>query len=197
MVANIMALINFNVKDKRKFPESYRDLHKQLRKIDEKYSNINAGGCGIFALALKKRLEKAGFDVDLFTFSIDRNFSDKIQNCNNSLAEANARGISLGHIMCRIGNTFIDSTGVYLSVKNTIWDIKGFYHERISEASFVKSWLKEKECWNPLFDTEQLPHILKDIKNLKLKNLKTKKRQNVKRSISSTCRSIFNHFRSS
>lgn len=149
--------------------EALIKLDMQLQKIDERYSRINAGGCAYFAVALQKKLRKAGFLPRLYLFSNDKlaelvNHSEK----HVSMADANKAGYNIAHVLVRVGKYFIDSTGVRTDISTTRWSwYEGGFIKKDKEK-VIKSWLKEKDRWNDSFDRRQLKHIFTDIKNIQL-----------------------------
>jgi hypothetical protein len=149
--------------------ETLIKLDQQLQEIDDRYDRINSGGCAYFAIALQKKLRKAGFKPRLYIFS-DGKLAEFVNRSPEpvSAARANEAGYSIAHILVRVGKYYIDSTGVIEDISTTRWSwYKGGFVKKEKEK-VIKSWLKEEDRWNPAFSRRQLKDIFIDIKNIQL-----------------------------
>jgi hypothetical protein len=151
-------------KKKKHLPDFAAKLNDQLKKINAKYPYINHGGCCYFATALKDHLNKLGIEAKFYLIS-NTNISDVINaRSDNRLSSLNTSGVYLAHMMCKVENILIDSTGVHESINKTEWhNHKGQIVER---ENVIKSWLEEYGVWNPTFDRTNLPLIYEDIKQI-------------------------------
>ena len=142
--------------------EAVETLRKHLCEINENFPEINRGGCVFFANALKNRMEELGHEAKFFIIS-NTNIVDLIEKrTDNSLSAINSAGAYLYHMMCKIGDYVIDSTGVYSDFKNTSWGL--YTGKEIGKEEAIKDWLNEREVWNPSFNQGDLPKIYEKIK---------------------------------
>lgn len=101
----------------------FLDTAKALQIIKEKYEDktlINAGGCGIFARLIARAFKQRGYDVSfVMTFGqvyVDCGHVDITNEAINNNDAENAMRTGWRHILVKVGDTFIDSTGVYTSL---------------------------------------------------------------------------------
>ena len=150
----------------------------KLSVINQKYSNINRGGCGVFALYLSKELDKRNIKHDILWIGDDYHNAEKVirntfqSNSNVTLEDFSDNGIFLSHVMVKIGKKFIDSEGVYKGFDNTRWS-----HRRVLSKMSNKELFKlvdSSHGWNDTFQRKLIPKIKKDIKKV-MENLELSK----------------------
>ena len=153
---------------KVKKEELIEDMSNNLKRINDSLKRVNCGGCGIFADALRKRLERENVTV---TFEIICGNS-KIKNLEanefNSMHNLNSHECYVGHVICKAGNLLLDSEGVYKDFKETRWSDKGYVIVPLPDSSFLNRWLREKDTWNYMFDRDQIPSLRKKVNKLKV-----------------------------
>jgi len=158
--------LKFFKKQRQTLPFSVNHLDSQLKMINDKYENINRGGCCYFAKFLRDKLEQQPDLKVSYCVIFTGNFLDILTNTNKSLFELNTYyDAHLTHVMCNINGYLIDSNGVFTSIRKTPY--KGYTYGFVSESK-IKEWLEETDVWNTTFDTKYLPLIENDIKNLQL-----------------------------
>ena len=154
-------------KEKRELtPDAIKKLRKFLEPVQEEHPYLNRGGCGFFADALKTQLEKQGFKPSFYVIS-NMNVPKMVANrTDNSLQSIINAGASLYHIMCKIGDYLVDSTGIYKRISDTGWG-HGL-GDVLEKDEVVKGWLKEKGVWNTSFNQDELPRVFEKVKKIKL-----------------------------
>lgn len=150
---------------KKSFPDKVtkqyvKNLETLLHCINSIFKNINAGGCGHFALMLGKKLEAEGHNVSVVCL---QKFcqTDDIEEIKrvyelapDDLEELNSKGAYLTHIMLKVDDYFIDSTGIY----NDTLKYPDFQQAAQVNLNKLESWCNS-EGWNTMFDLEQLPKM--------------------------------------
>lgn len=148
--------------------EAIKTLKKHLQEIDEKFPKINHGGCVFFANALKDKLEELGIKTKFYVIS-NTNMAEIIETReDNSLSAINSDGAYLYHMMCKVGDYIIDSTGIYNNLNETTWRFNT--GKEVGKEEVVRNWLNERGVWNPTFNQEDLPEIYENIKAITLYN---------------------------
>jgi len=151
----------------------FTQLDEQLSVINSHYPNINAGGCGKFALLLANKLKKEGLNSRFVLFS---NIEEKciktrqkvlttvINNGEFKDLENNSTNFVVAHVMVFCQGYYMDCTGVYKR-KPSRWSrykLAGF----LTENTLIK-WC-EGNGWNEMFNTANLFGISKELNKLKL-----------------------------
>lgn len=130
-------------------------LSEKLPPINNDIKRINNGGCGIFAKLLSDKLDKLGISHEIYGFLSDWSISDGgdieefIRTKNLDLE------ISVSHMGLKIGENFIDSTGII----NGSWGIKRkkFVFPKVVLEIMVDDSQNDK--WNSDFDRKNIPKI--------------------------------------
>lgn len=153
-------------------------LNKLGKKIENKYEDINSGGCCFFAARVGQELVKLGIPTKIVVASdiIDYESGEEIVSIDdirphivdNSLFEWNNNDIMFGHVGIEFqheGKSYLYDTG---GVKR--WN--GFLtccgepyylypgYLTVEEASE----LADSEGWNDMFNRDDIPAIVKEIK---------------------------------
>lgn len=152
-------------------------LSGQLQTINGKFDYINQGGCGKFALALGKKLEKedvrfkyvlvsyADRDVPTLLSSVRKfiEYTNTLEDTNQNRAE---NGFLIVHILIYHKGKFIDSEGVH----NSLYDAGYGSSCRLSailEKSRLENWCNSP-TWNTTFADYQMGAISREINKIKL-----------------------------
>lgn len=124
---------------------------EEIKKL--KIENINNGGCGFFALTLSNRLDELGikYKVILIGKLPFTAFISKILN----------RKTSYYHVMLKVNNKFIDSSGEYdfLTPK-----ILSYLFKTICSKEYLNYIVNNAE-WNNKYDIKNNSIIKEIIKN--------------------------------
>ncbi len=137
-----------------------KNLETLLHCINSIFKNINAGGCGHFALMLGKKLKLEGHKVKVvclqkFCENDDIEEIKKIYElAPNDLKELNSKGAYLTHIMLKVNNYYIDSTGIY----NNSNIYSNFEEAAQVDLNKLENWCNS-EGWVKTFDIAQLPKM--------------------------------------
>jgi len=152
-------------------------LSGQLQTINEKFDRINHGGCGKFALALGKKLEKENvkFKYVLVSYA-DRNIPTllssvrKFTEYTNTVEDTNENRVKNGfliiHILIYYKGKFIDSGGVYNNISDAGYD-SSCRLSAILEKSRLENWCNSS-TWNTTFADYQMGAIRREINKIKL-----------------------------
>lgn len=152
------------------------NLTAQLREIDNKIPNINAGGCGIFALELGKKLKQNNikFKYVLISYNKEETFLSSTRNFNRlpediktNMEVLDRHNYGVSHVMIYHKGCFIDSTGVYNKINETRWGGGMFNPSSIINEDYLSMWCKDG-CWNNTFNRDNIPTIKEMINNLTL-----------------------------
>lgn len=148
-----------------KYADDYRDpITPQTP-----HSEINYGGCGIFAKLLYYNLRKY-FSVTPEIIVFDYPSADALPhgeiNKYKSLKEFNYNDYTCVHIVLKIKDYYIDSSGVH----KLQWFYKQYNmplteHTGMTIQTLTK-WVNNSRGWNPTFDRYTIGDINKDMVNL-------------------------------
>lgn len=158
-----------------------KEFNKGLRRIHSKYpdrdrekinkqtihSEINYGGCGIFAKLLYYNLRKylnITPEIVVFDFPFSDSNKGEINNYK-SLREFNEDGYSCVHIALKIKDNYIDSSGIHK--ESWFKKVYGFneplgIHEGMTIQTLTK-WVATSDSWNSTFDRYTTGNINKDM----------------------------------
>lgn len=151
-------------------------LTPSLQEINCNFSNINAGGCGEFALALGRHFAKHNikFKYLLISYrnnenilSSTRNFHALPEDIKTNMSVLHEYNYCICHIMIYYKGHFIDSTGVHETLETTRWSNDIFSLSSIISENYLSAWC-ETGRWNEMFDKDNIPKIKKEIEKIKL-----------------------------
>lgn len=147
-----------------------KDLDYLAEVVSDNISNINYGGCCVFAALIAKHLQHF-FDVRIIVFSheVDITIDEARSHIQNNIPEEwNLNGIYFGHVVIeyvdRKGNfNQYDSEGITKSDRfgySGLDRVEGYLtiDETISLAN-------EADGWNDCFNREQIPKMKEIIDN--------------------------------
>lgn len=141
------------------------DLNGQLfQHIGMKYSNINAGGCGVVAYTLAKELCAVGIDAKIAWLGCSKSEAErndvfnKLLNTNNELTlhDLNDNGIRCAHCMVLVDGHYIDANGV-VKVLTGKWS--HYPHTNTITWEQLKAVAENASGWNKMFDRTNIPTI--------------------------------------
>jgi len=136
-------------------------MEKGLEAINDKYWNINSGGCAIFAAELCQLFNEIGVRAEIAIKSSCSNAEEITEELRQAkkftLNECNMRGFWFTHVLVKVGDVYIDSRGVQENSKS-----KYYTHVTLDE---MKDFAYQ-DGWNPAFDREQVPAIIEDLNQL-------------------------------
>ena len=132
-----------------------KNIKEKLEKINS-IEDINAGGCAIVSLALKKYLNTKDAKIIYLMTSSDIDIGRDV-NIKNGIKD------SCAHSVMKIGSKYIDSTGIFTKEELLLeWD--NILEEIEVELSMELSLEAiNKVSWNPLFDRADNIAIIDDI----------------------------------
>ena len=157
-------------------------IHEALKHIDNKYSNINCGGCGVMATLIGEYLSNlteiriAVGVKECFSKELELSF-DQIRhvlsdNVNTSVSDWYSHGISFNHVWVEFlwGNVWY-SIDMQDMRKGTygVDDVFIPYEGRLSLDN-IKNLSNNITGWNTMFNRDQIPAIKHDIET-KLKQV--------------------------
>jgi len=147
-----------------------KEMNTGIRK-DFKRTNINYGGCGVFAqlmyYAIKKEFGVSPIILTLLRHNAsNRNRYKNDANINNfkSLGDFSDVGYMLSHIIIEIPNSnyCIDSDGIHSKKWFDIEYTPDRYNDKMTIQTLTR-WARNKESWNDMFDRAEIPNIVKKI----------------------------------
>jgi hypothetical protein len=117
-------------------------LQQEILKINDKYPNINYGGCGTFSYHLHKTLkDKYNIDTEICYMPGPR--------C------AIEYDIKFTHILLKWEGLLIDNTGFYLSSEHQ--DLESLSPDKLEEMINIP------QLWNNVFDMSTKDELIKEI----------------------------------
>lgn len=126
-------------------------------------TEINEGGCGYFAQILSKKLLDKGIDHKIIAVWYPNRKTGKMSSRDKE-SESNLRefvgngkksgNIGADHILVKVGDIYIDSTGIMNVAVMAAIDKMELTDEEVSRILDVVSW-------NPIFDKGCVPHMTK------------------------------------
>jgi hypothetical protein len=152
-------------------------LYEQFVDINEKVPRINHGGCGVFAEKLYMVLCNLGLTPKLIVITDNRKgMNERVKGEDNWSDKFGYASIT--HIVVKIGKHYVDSTGIYSSVKYVCEHHA--YRISIREVSTtltidtLKDWNNNPYIWNDSFNRRHIKTIenkLEKVCNMAKKNL--------------------------
>lgn len=146
-------------------------LHKKLQRVCDdvgnNITNINCGGCGVFAYEFCKRLHDLGhtsarirvygFRADMFPYSLNE-IEEQING--NDIEEYWDYDVDFAHIVVEFDGYLWDADGKRrLNKVNNLWNgCFAMYKGNISLAS-LKSLVKYQYGWNSAYNRRQTPKL--------------------------------------
>ncbi len=136
-------------------------------RITPKVPNLNIGGCGVFAEHLYKLLISVGVKPKIVVIT------DNIAAMNDRiLNNGDEWGAIIKHIVLFINGKYIDSDGVYNSVKDIHHNKYGTLITDKLTIEVLEKWNKG-DFWNECFDKKKYtPFIKKQFKGIEKKVVK-------------------------
>lgn len=157
---------------------------KKLRPVNKQISNLNYGGCGVFAVALAKQLISLGFDAKIIglefsdSWAIDHAKKNYAHNCEKlhygrvNNIKANDVGVETNNHYCvQVEDIYLDSTGYSLQDENGELYLTQEYCTIIGEVDLIDfeyiSMVKNpKNLWNNDYDRTQNKEVISLINSL-------------------------------
>lgn len=160
------------------------NLYKTLERVQWrmlKVSNLNRGGCGVFAVAVTKELKKRGIDCEIITVGYGEDnspFAVKNTLLSNSgnlklSDDWDVNGLFRDHVGVRFKHKRItytyDSVAIYRSVRkfgvrgDSTWKCNYPYGKGMSVEDMDKL-VRTKNGWNTDFDRKQIATVKKIVK---------------------------------
>ena len=147
----------------------YADEYEDPITPQTPHSEINYGGCGIFAKLLYYNLRKylsVTPDIICFDFPSSRPLPRGGINKYKSLGEFNQYGYTCVHITLKIKDYYIDSSGVHkLQWFKKQYNMNLVEHTGMSIQT-LSSWVATGDDWNNTFDRYTIGDINKDLVTL-------------------------------
>jgi len=122
-------------------------LEHQLTDIDDKFRDINSGGCGIMANIVAEQLDllSVGYSIACIkSWSCDRDMS--IEEVNHAIDNEDTSTIPNAHILIEINGQFFDCSGLVETEESTV-------AARIDRETLQR--MIDADCWNRCFDRSQ------------------------------------------
>jgi hypothetical protein len=163
------------------------EIVNQLEPINDVVPNLNAGGCGIFALALADNLYAKGIRCKLAIIGVfgttDENvYNSKIyevlERCKKNNSEINAKqlhlnGLTLYHVMVEVetetGKVYLDSEGVYDHPRNSRWSIE---IEGLADIETIRPFIEHPVGWNQMYNRNFNAKVYKMVNSAVKKSIK-------------------------
>lgn len=139
-------------------------LHEMVKPINQRVPYINCGGCGIFAEHLYNALSQLKLKPKLVVLT-----NDRVMMIKRIKGKANFDDANIKHIVIRVGEWYIDSKQMILSIEGFGYSGSQFTDSLPIEV--LTKWNKNYEQWNDTFDREKEYLILKKINEAKNKLL--------------------------
>lgn len=155
-----------------KIEEMLAEIGERVESLD---SDVNSGGCGIYAYELLKRLSKNGIDGKIVVYhntwdtptdwnitNVENNLRKRrigISNMINWFENFNVSGFA--HIKVEIDNKVVDSVEIVDIEESNIWNT---YYKRMEGYLSLDALAKINRIrsnWNPKFNRKFVPKIRK------------------------------------
>lgn len=124
-------------------------------------TEINAGGCGIFAELLSTELNKYGIEHEICALYYSPKREGSMRALTNTLSflkdGKNVKDAGADHIVVKIGDIYVDATGLCNQLPLSSYKVIVLTKEQLSDLD------KKSKCWNPIFDRSQTPFITKKL----------------------------------
>jgi hypothetical protein len=119
-------------------------------------TDINSGGCGVFAQLLYNKFQELGVKVEIIAL-----FSNLSVPCYKAFKNYVSTGefndkVMVEHIVIRFGELYLDSQGIFNPKLQLMQDITPISIEQLN-------FLVENAKWNTIFDRDCIPFIKEKI----------------------------------
>lgn len=157
LVYKLLTFFNRKQKDEFLF-----ELGEEIKKINDKYPDINYGGCGLFAVLLYNKLKNLGYNPVICSFVYNEQAfrkSIEIYNKEGILSYELKRREGFCHVILKVGDFYMDSTGVYEIVTEMDEFCMGY---RVVEGVSYKMILEcsnKRSLWNNTFNRNHISEI--------------------------------------
>ena len=132
------------------------NLHPKLKQIND-IPYINSGGCAFVAIQLAEHIQTHHQQVAEVIYTLRKSDTERIRLANRT-------PVTCYHAYVKVGNTYIDSEGVYTNTKfNSILEDEDIIAIPIS-LDLAKASLK-CNTWNKLFDRRRVRTLTKILKD--------------------------------
>lgn len=147
-------------------PKTFTEARQRLAKIP----NINAGGCGVAALALARWARQHSITVQGFVFLDWSEYGGYFNHCNNTAAliEKDIDGLEVpNHILIKYHGHWYDIDQAYTSKDADYVIAKGITEEMLLYMINRRSWNEEENCF------KRIPYVqvIADILNIDLSDV--------------------------
>lgn len=137
-------------------------LDYALEEVENKFPDINYGGCGVFALILYSELKSLGANPKLLVsigtiVSMSKSIVRKANQCKNLEQLDNL--LDIGHIFVQVGRRYIDSTGVHY----TKYDISFTSRCIPLTVEALNTMAHNSKGWNEEFNRRRTPAIRRTV----------------------------------
>ena len=154
----------------KEFNTGLRSIHMNQadmnRWINSKtpHSKINYGGCGMFAKLLYYNMRKyLNITPEIILFDTSEQLQDGEINKYPSLQDFNRAGHMCVHIVLKVGDYYIDSSGVHKFSWFT--NVYGGWFKLTEQTGMtiqtLSKWVSSANSWNPTFNRESTGEINK------------------------------------
>ena len=143
------------------FQRKLRSFNEVMNAIN-KIPNINAGGCGISALAMYMWIEKNEKHKPTILFCYQSHSKKRYDNNKQALNSKNSTLEVPNHVALIYQRKKIDSNGI-------IWDFKPYYkyHHRVNLTKLKDTIIKSPD-WNCEFDRKKYLKKIESIIDMKM-----------------------------
>ncbi len=119
-------------------------------------TEINMGGCGLFAEELSKRLDSIGVENKVWALYFDKEYNEHGYSHTNNFVNGDRKelkNVAVDHMCVQIGDFWFDSTGCINVAIETI--------EKMVEIpkELIHTFVHDSHNWNHTFDTDCIPCI--------------------------------------
>lgn len=130
------------------------NLADGISTLNQKYKNIDWGGCGTFSYYLSEKLNNMGINNEI-VYVPELNPPENCYRCD----------VKFEHFLVKVDDTLIDNRGFH--------SISNFSYRNINETypldkDKLREMLEDKKLWNNTFPHENWTYLAYDIINMKL-----------------------------
>lgn len=126
------------------------NLLSEIQYLNNKYPNIDWGGCGTFSYYLSEKLNNMNIPNEI-VYIPEKNTPPNAHRCD----------IKFVHILVRVTDNLIDNNGIK--------DVNKYEYEIIPlKNQKLSSMLEDKRLWNNVFPQKKWPYLAYDILNMNL-----------------------------
>lgn len=120
-------------------------------------TEINSGGCGVFAKLLSEHLSTLGIECQIYALYSSEDDDILEERLMNFISTGNdVSDCEEGHIVVKVDELYLDSTGI-------INDQINFYRSKVLITKEQLDDLVDHGRWNPVFDRDVTPLINKKL----------------------------------